>query len=61
MDLWIARDSNGSIFLHSEKPQLNDTYGYWDSYESFKLDTDSFPVVTFENSPKKVELKLIKE
>lgn len=37
--------------------------GYWYTEEDdeFELNSKTFPDVTFENSPKEVELKLIKE
>lgn len=59
MKLWIARDLDGDISLYYEKPRLFEIY--W-SYATFvlKLPNDSFPEVTFENSPQEVELKLIK-
>lgn len=61
MKLWIARDSNNSLFLHDEKPELEKLYGYWYSDNSYQLDRDEFPEVTFENSPQEVELNSIKE
>lgn len=61
MKRWIARDVNGSLFLHDEKPNLEKLYGYWDSDNYFRLDTDEFPEVTFENSPQEVEIKLVKK
>ena len=59
MKLWIARDYNGLLFLHDEKPTLHEIYGYWYSENSYELDMDMFPEVTFENSPREVELKLV--
>lgn len=59
MKLWIARDINGSLFLHDEKPNLEKLYGYWYSDNSFQLNTDEFHEVTFENGPQEVELKLV--
>lgn len=59
MKRYIARDINGSLFLHDEKPNLEKLYGYWDSDNYFRLDTDEFPEVTFENSPQEVEIKLV--
>ncbi len=58
MKLWIARDANDSLFLYDEKPNLEKLYGYWYSDNCFRLDTDEFHEVTFENSPQEVELKL---
>ena len=60
MKLWIARDKDGYLFLFDEKPNR---YEFWfDSKlgDSYNLKDDFFPEVTFENSPKKVEIKLVK-
>ena len=58
MKLWIARDKSGFLYLHDKKPTLDGEYwvsnGSWSS-----IDIEYFPEVTVENSPQKVELKLI--
>ena len=59
--MWIARDKDGGLFLYPTKPKNGDyrfvcKYVYEDYIE---LNRDSFPSVTFENSPKEVELKLV--
>lgn len=59
MELWIARDKCGSVLkLWYNKPLK---YGeiWWSNDGYFVLDEDSFPEITFENSPQEVELKLI--
>lgn len=66
MVLWIARNQDGSLWLHEEKPSLvydeerrkwyYEKGGFLDFY-----DETLFPEVTFENSPKKVEIKLVEE
>ena len=66
MVLWIARHQDGSLWLHEEKPSLvydeerrkwyYEKGGFLDFY-----DESLFPEVTFENSPKRVELKLVEE
>lgn len=61
MKRWIARDSNGSLFLHNELPTLYKKYGYWDSEDFFRLNNDEFLEVTFENSPQEVELVIKKQ
>ena len=63
MEFWIARDKQGWLGLYKEKPvwrasskgieDWND--GYFMSY----LDRNTFDDVTFENSPQRVEIKLI--
>ena len=65
MKLWIARNQNGSLWLHEEKPSLvyDEELGSW-YYEKGDFlglyDESLFPEVTFENSPQQVELKLVK-
>ena len=58
MKLWIARDKSGFLNLYDKKPIFDGEYwvsnGSWSS-----IDLEYFPEVTFENSPQKVELKLI--
>lgn len=58
MRLWISRDKEDNyLYLFKEEPYLEGTsfYGKCVTY----LDGDLFPEVTFENSPKQIELKLI--
>lgn len=59
MKLWIARDDNSDISVYYEKPRL---FGeYWGGTPfGMRLPNNSFPEVTFENSPQEVELKLVK-
>jgi hypothetical protein len=71
--LWVARDrvtyGVGNLQLFRNKPtrkRLND--GYLDTWQDKKnvwdyrfIWHDLFHSVTFENSPQKVELKLVKE
>ena len=64
MKLWIARHPNGKIGLYKGMPGwflvsmvYNWNYGGFIGY----LDSSAFPEVTFENSPQKVELKLMEK
>ena len=65
MKLWIARDSDNSLWIHEEKPKKcanpkNKSY-FWVSGEDWwEVDEDFLPEVTFENSPMEVELVLKK-
>ena len=62
MKLWIERDKDGTLYLYEEKPKLahsNASYFVANS-GCYELPIDLFPEVTFENSPKEVELKLVK-
>lgn len=62
MKFWIARDKDGDIYLHRNKPYQR-TAGIWTcaDQEYFLLEEGTFPEVTFENSPQEVELKLIEK
>jgi hypothetical protein len=62
--MWIARDFDGSLWVYKEKPTkrahhfapfsgLDDTINYG------RLPNKLFPEVTFENSHKEIELKLV--
>jgi hypothetical protein len=59
MKLWIARTERGLLTMHYEKPTYKDGFGW--NHVCAILDGKEFPEVTFENSPQRVELKLIKE
>ena len=62
MKMYIARNKSGELWLHKEKPSLSIsgkvfTSGLFGDF--FNIDDNLFPEVTFENSPREVELKLI--
>lgn len=62
MKLWIARDKDGYSQLFVEEPIKKN--GYFEKMPNTKTFTIScllFPEVTFENSPKEVEIKLVSE
>lgn len=59
MKMYIARDFDGYILLHTKEPKLLD--GEWSSERVLMLNKTDFPEVTFENSPMEVELKLIEK
>lgn len=62
MEYWIARDDDMELYMYNEQPRLN-RMRIWsvstESGKSYRLDSDLFPEVTFENSPQQVEIKLI--
>lgn len=60
MKVWIARDRNGEVYLHREKP-TRFVNGVFASDDWWILERCDFPEVTFENSPMEVELKLIEK
>ena len=55
MKAYIARDKNGEVYLHREKPThlIN---GVFASDDWWILERCDFPNVTFENSPLEVEI-----
>ena len=63
MKLWIARDRWGVLSLFNHKPYYNGTW--WadrdiDEDGELLLEPDLYPEVTFENSPREVELVIKK-
>lgn len=58
--VWIARDANGRLYVSNDKPTLYQK-DYFISVDMFEIDSRWFPEVTYENSPRKVELKLIQQ
>ena len=61
MKLWIARNKSKTIKLFTIEPEYNSIADEWKGYdfEEIELSVLNFTEVTFENSPQKVELKLI--
>lgn len=65
MELWIARDKNKYISLYPSEPKKLKERGVFIPKHNgpyigcFTMDKKEFPEVTWENSPKKVELKII--
>lgn len=57
MKLWIARDKDGAVYAHRTHPRKEGNMFF--SNRSMYLGNTNFPEVTWENSPKQVELKLI--
>ena len=58
--LWVARDSNGELFIYSEKPIRDyDCFIYQnnDDLNACMLPDNLYPEVTFENSPKQLIIK----
>ena len=60
MELWIARTKSGKLGLYLFKPLYSNTYDLWIcKFGVLIVDKKMFPEVTFENSPKRVEIKLL--
>ena len=63
MKFWIVRDLSEELILFKKKPSYNNKIKMWmcAGLPIGKLNGNSFPEVTFENSPQQVEIKLVKE
>lgn len=65
MKCWIARDSNGELWIYDHKPikkyEIFQSDFELDKCFASELPAWVLPEVTFENSPKEVEIKLVKE
>ena len=63
MELWIARDKEGMLALCEDKPTYSHKNGdIWLTADfPFYIDKNKFSEVTFENSPKEVELIIKKK
>ena len=63
MKMWIARDKDGKLHIFATMPEYNEKFGMWlpnpYSLEYIRVEGD-YPEVTFENSPKMIEM-VIKE
>ena len=59
MKLWIARNENGTLEIHQKKPSISKITGrpMWidGGFVGFVFE-DTFPEVTFENSPQELNL-----
>lgn len=69
MKIWIARDENGSLSAYNVEPTRyirgkGKGYGFFNVIPGMnnilKLDDSLFPEVTWENSPQKVKIELLK-
>ena len=62
MELWIARDKDGSLWLHGGIPQESH-FGFSNAEGEYLCidpgDKELFPEVTYEDGPRKVKLELI--
>lgn len=59
MEIWIARDKTGDLYLYDKKPKKIKDVGMFMGSRDCMLVTDPlFPSVTWENSPQKVTIEL---
>ena len=65
MELWIVRNFTGALHAYTVEPIYDNIIRDWiydyDKETLFILDHRLFPEITFENSPQKVKIELIKE
>jgi hypothetical protein len=66
LSVWIARDKNGELYLYKSEPWRckEDKNGHFDCDADemlLPMDSDMFPEITWENSPKEFELKAVEE
>lgn len=57
LDIWIARDMDGSLFLFQHQPVKHSDYFKEETDSMIEIPQEKFPFVTWENSPKKISLK----
>ena len=62
MEIWIAKDKNGKTWLYKTEPTLNKELNMYDGllFTNFSVGY-FFPEVTFENSPQKVRIEIVKD
>ena len=55
--MWIARDSDGSLWVYEEKP-IRRTNVFQPNFKEWsRINNDLFQEVTWENSPKELIIK----
>lgn len=60
MSVWIARDKNGELYLYKSEPWRNGLCFDCDEM-LLPMDSDMYPEITWENSPKEFELKAVEK
>lgn len=63
MEMWIARDKNGELYLYNEKPFRREKDFFLDiaGFDFCEVPKEYLPSVTWENSPQRVILELAPE
>lgn len=57
--MWIARDKNGTLVLHRDKPYTVTEGGMWlSNHQCMIIDKTLLPEVTYLDSPKEVIVTL---
>ena len=58
---WLARDKDGSLNLHGDKPtRIDDYWGNLDGSGMVYFDDEAFPEITWESEPVEGELLIRK-
>lgn len=52
--VWIARDKEGDLYLYESKPLKRKTT--FADYFFIRIDSNSHPEITWENSPQQIEI-----
>ena len=63
MEMWLARDENGNLYLHDTKPTKDKKRGIWESLElwPYLIYPDSFQEVQWlDEEPTKVKIVIDK-
>ena len=58
---YVAKDKDGEIYLHTEKPIYNYKFDGWDSYPAMINITGQFPEfdnMSYKDEPIKVEINI---
>jgi hypothetical protein len=58
--MWVARDKDGSLWLHDVFPYRNRAFDEWNnSGDLMSLDAGLFPDLKWESDPLEIELKAV--
>ena len=57
---WVARESDGYIYMFAEKPKRNKMIGGWSGETLLEFPKDTFPEILWSSEPIEVELTIRK-
>jgi hypothetical protein len=57
LQLYVARDRDGSLFLYGDKPTRNMHFSSWDG-SFIKIEDESFPNLDWKDEPQLVNVTL---
>jgi hypothetical protein len=64
VEFFITRDKDGILEMFETEPIKGEKYGVFtcgNSSKSYELNSQLFPEITFENSPQKIKLELVRD